>query len=460
MAKICKIAFSVAVCALVCLLTACSGASHSSDTRDLDEIVESGELRVITMVNSMSYFVSGDEDMGYEYDLVRNYADKIGVQVRLIVAQSIEEMKEMLLDGTGDVIAYRYACSKSNKEEMAFVDRTVQSYPVLVQRRAVEMATDVTDLVGRTIVSKKDNKYWLRLQHLNDELGGGIDIEAAPDSLSIDQLVLMVSKGEIPATVADVDLAKLSRMTLRNLDINLQIGLPQPMAWAVRKSSPKLLASLNAWGDKVVQSNFYKQTHQKYAKSRYYKDIHASIPRGALSPFDQHFKHYAPQIGWDWRMLASLAFNESHFDTNAISSVGALGLMQMMPGTGAKYGLDSNTIFQAEPAIAASTKYIAWLDRIYTSVEDPMERTKFVLASYNAGPAHILDARALATKYGENPNEWSVAEKYLMLKSEPEYYNDSVCTYGYFRGNHTVRYVNDVFDTYNQYLEKTEPKNE
>lgn len=455
-----KIASIALVCAFVVLSTGCGRKGSQGEDRDLPQIIEKGELRVITMENSLSYFVSGDEDMGYEYDLVRNYADHIGVQVRLIVAQSIEGMKSLLLDGQGDVIAYRYACSKENRQEMAFVRRTVQSYPVLVQRRTNDRVHDVTDLAGRTVYSKKDNKYWARLHHLNEEIGGGIAIEAAPDSLSIDQLVLMVSKGEIPATVADIDLAKLSRMTLRNLDIELQIGLPQEMAWAVRKTSPELLASLNAWGDNVVRSNFYKQTYQKYAKSHYYKNIHASIPRGALSPYDAYFKRYAPQIGWDWRMLASLAFNESHFDTNAISSAGALGLMQMMPGTGAKYGLDSSTIFQAEPAIAASAKYIAWLDKIYYQVDDTMERAKFILASYNAGPAHILDARALATKYGEDPNQWNIAEKYLMLKSEPEYYNDTVCTFGYFRGNHTVRYVKDVFDTYSSYLEKTNPHND
>ncbi len=459
MTKIREIAATALLGALVGLSVSCQRGLPADD-RDLPQIVEKGELRVITMENSQAYFVSGDEDMGYEYDLVRNYADHIGVQVRLIVAQSIDEMKTLLLDGQGDVIAYRYACSKKNREEMAFVRRTVQSYPVLIQRRTPDMAHSVTDLAGRTVCVQKGNQYWLRLQHLNEEIGGGIVIEPAPDSLSIDQLVLMVSKGLVPATVADIDLAKQSRMTLRNLDIALQIGLPQEMAWAVRKTSPELLASLDAWGDKVVQSNFYKHTYQKYAKSHYYKNIHAAIPRGALTPYDNHFKHYAPQIGWDWRMLASVAFNESHLDTNAISSAGALGLMQMMPSTAAKYGLDSVTIFQAEPAIAASVKYIAWLDKIYYQVDDPMERTKFILASYNAGPAHVLDARALATKYGENPNQWDIAEKYLLLKSEPEYYNDTVCSFGYFRGNHTVRYVKDVFDTYTNYLEKTTPHND
>ena len=124
----------------------------------------------------------------------------------------------------------------------------------------------------------------------------------------------------------------------------------------------------------------------------------------------------------------------------------------MMPGTGAKYGLDSATIFQPDAAIAASVQYIKSLNLIYRAIEDPEERIKFILASYNAGPAHIIDARALATKYGENPNLWSIVEKYLLLKNKPEYYNDEVCKFGYFRGKHTVRYVGDVFDTYNKYL--------
>lgn len=440
-----------AIFAFVAAFSACNSVENGV-SRDLADIVESGELRVITMENSLSFFVSGDQEMGYEYDLARNYADRIGVQVRLIVAHSISEMKQLLLSGYGDVIVYRYDCSSENRKELAFVDRTTLSYPVLVQRKGKDLITDATQLVGKTVVSKTDNKYWRRLHHLNAEIGGGIDIQSAPDTLTIDQLVQQVSQGKIPLTVADVDLARMSRVTMRNLDVSLQIGLPKTMAWAVRPSSSELLASLNAWGDEVVKSEFYQKLYKKYAKSRHYNDIRSLIPHGDISPYDAHFRHYAPQIGWDWRMLASLAFNESHFDTNAVSSVGALGMMQMMPGTAAKYGADSVTIFQAEPAIAASVKYIGYLSRIFQSVADSTERIRFVLASYNAGPAHVLDARALARKYGENADNWAVAEKYLMLKSEPEYYNDSVCSFGFFRGNHTVRYVKDVFETYEKYV--------
>lgn len=439
---------------LLILLVACRRESVTEMSPvDLEQIIERGELRIITMESSFAYFVDDDDEMGYEYDLALNYADHIRVAVKVIVAHSTEEMKTLLINGQGDVIAYRFPASHSNKEEFAFTNRRYDSYPVLVQFRSKNMVKDVTDLVGKEVYAKKGSKYWQRLVNLNKEIGGGIKLRAVDDSIPVDRLAILVSQRQIPMTIVDNDVAMLSRRNLRNIDISVPVGLPQDMAWVVRTSSPDLLASINAWSDEISQSRFYQQLYTKYySKSRYFTDISANIPVGAISPYDEFFKQNAKQIDWDWRLLAALAFNESHFDANAVSSAGALGLMQMMPGTGAKYGLDSATIFQPDAAIAASVQYIKSLNLIYRAIEDPEERIKFILASYNAGPAHIIDARALATKYGENPNLWSIVEKYLLLKNKPEYYNDEVCKFGYFRGKHTVRYVGDVFDTYNKYL--------
>lgn len=442
---------------LIFVVAALFGCGKSYKTAvvdgDLKEILERGELRVITMENPFAYFVDEDNEMGYEYDLALNYADYLRVDIKVIVAQSIEEMKTLLLTGQGDVIAYRVPSTRENRANMVFTNRRYDSYPVLVQLRSKKMVKDVTDLVGKEVYAKKGTKYWRRLINLNKEIGGGIIIKAVPDSVSTEQLVVMVSQHKIPMTVVDKEIAILGRSNLRNIDVSLPVGLPQETAWVVRKTSPDLLASINVWSDEISKSRFYRQLYTKYySKNRYFSDIQAIIPKGSISPYDELFKQYAKQIDWDWRLLAALAFNESHFDANAVSSSGALGLMQMMPGTGAKYGLDSISIFQAEPAIAAAVQYIKSLNLIYHAVEDQEERIKFVLASYNAGPAHVLDARALATKYGENPQIWHNAEKYLLLKNEPEYYNDEVCKAGYFRAKHTVRYVDDVFNTYNLYL--------
>jgi membrane-bound lytic murein transglycosylase F len=440
---------------VLCLaLTACRNSTKETDeSYDLHDIKERGELRVIISQNAISYFVNDEDEMGYEYDLVRNYADYIGVDIKLIVASSAKEMKQLLLENKGDIIASQFPCSKGNKQTLAFTNCRSNSFPVLVQPSSKNQVKYVTDLIGKKVCVKKNDKYWIRLKNLNEEIGGGIIIQLMNDSLSDDALIVKVSKQEIPMTIADNDIAEVFKNNLHNINISVQVGLSQERGWAVRKNSEQLLSSVNEWFMKIQNSRFYNKLHQKYYEGKFLdKTIIQNIPKGNISPYDSWFQKYAPQIGWDWRLLAALAFNESHFDTNAVSSAGALGLMQMMPGTGAKYGLDTITIFQPEPAIAASVQYIKSLNLIYRNIDNQEERIKFILASYNAGPAHIIDAQALAVKYGEKSNQWNIVEKYLLLKSQPEYYNDDVCKFGYFRGNHTVRYIEDVFNTYNRYM--------
>ena len=171
-----------------------------------------------------------------------------------------------------------------------------------------------------------------------------------------------------------------------------------------------------------------------------------------MSPYDNLFKKYAKDIGWDWRMLASQGYAESRFDTTVVSWAGARGLMQIMPRTARAYGLSMNRISNPEASISTATAIIRDLDKSLSRyVPDPEERKKFVVAAYNSGIAHIYDAIALARKYGKNPQVWSgnVAEA-LLMKANPDYYNDPVCKYGYFRGKETTNYVIKVFDMYNR----------
>ena len=124
-----------------------------------------------------------------------------------------------------------------------------------------------------------------------------------------------------------------------------------------------------------------------------------------------------------------------------------------MPTTAAAYGLDSVTIFEPEANIAAGVQYIKHLQNIYRKVDDEMEQQKFILASYNAGPAHILDAMALAEKYGKDPHVWyDNVEYYLMKKSDPVYYEDPVVKFGFYRGGQACKYVENVLNTYRKYL--------
>lgn len=165
-------------------------------------------------------------------------------------------------------------------------------------------------------------------------------------------------------------------------------------------------------------------------------------------PYIEHFKRNAPSVGWDWEMLAAVAYRESRFNPHTVSPGGAQGLMQLMPVTGRKFGLNDSTFFVPADNIAAGCKYIAHLQRFFRNVEDPAEQTKFVLASYNAGPAHIFDAQALARKYGANPYIWDDVEYYLQLLKLDEYYTDSVVQYGRFSARTTVSYVHNTLRVY------------
>ena len=171
-----------------------------------------------------------------------------------------------------------------------------------------------------------------------------------------------------------------------------------------------------------------------------------------ISPFDDLFKRYAKLIDWDWKLLASIAYQESKFDTILVSHAGAVGLMGLMPRTAEAFGLDAEFRTEAGGSISASVRYIQELKKYFPDVTNKNEKIKFILASYNAGQGHVLDAQALACKIGKDPAIWddNVAEC-LQLKSLPEYYNDSVCRYGAFQATETVNFVEEVMNRWREY---------
>lgn len=422
---------------------------------DLDSIRRRGILRVVTTEGAFSYYVdSKDRTQGYDYALASNFADYLDLEMELIVADDVPDMLDILERGEADIAAYRVAYLEKNRARFLFTEKGTYTTMVLVQRRGFYRVGDATELIGKTVLVPPESKYAIRMRNLNDEVGGGIDIKVVPDTVTVDDLMYMVSRGEADYCVADDDIAALNNTRLQNLDAGMKVSLPQKKGWAVRRDAPKLLDAVNAWQAEMADTKLVRRLRDVYiSHNTYYDRYKADIPKGAVSPYDDIFKRCAKEIGWDWRMLAALAWNESHFNPYAESLVGAKGIMQMMPRTAAKYGLDSVTIHDPERSIEAGVQYIKRLNMIFARVEDSEERIKFILAGYNAGPGHVLDAMALAEKYGENPYVWDGAvSKYLLLKNKPEYYKDPVCHSGFFRGKHTVRYVTDVYRTYEKYL--------
>jgi membrane-bound lytic murein transglycosylase F len=239
----------------------------------------------------------------------------------------------------------------------------------------------------------------------------------------------------------------------RKLDNRVVLGFTQRNGWMVKKGNDELIKQITAWSNLPETESLRMAINEKYYyRNPYFSKSKVRIPKGAISPYDHLFKKYAPEILWDWRLLASVAFHESGFDSSRVSYKGASGLMQLMPRTAYGFGLNRSNITNPEKNIEAGVQYIKSLNLLYRKIENKDERIKFILASYNSGPAHILDAMALAQKYGKNPHVWfDHVEYYLSRKNEPEIYKDDVCKYGSFRAGTTIQYVKNTLNTYHKY---------
>jgi membrane-bound lytic murein transglycosylase F len=194
---------------------------------------------------------------------------------------------------------------------------------------------------------------------------------------------------------------------------------------------------------------YRKYFKNKRSAERLDSDFFANFS-GKISPYDAMIKEFSDEIGWDWRLVASMIYQESRFNPQARSWAGAYGLMQLMPATGERFGVGPQSPLKMQ--IRAGLMFIKWLNERFIDIEDLDERQKFILAGYNVGLGHVLDARALAAKNGKDPDVWddNVAE-FLLLKSNPKYYTDPVVKYGYCRGTEPYQYVADIMDRYGHY---------
>jgi len=431
---------------------------------DLESIKEKGKIIVLTDYSSTDYFIYRGQPMGFQYEMLQQLANHLSVRLEVRVSRSLNESIESLRNGEVDLIAQNLAITKSRLHTIDFTEPLIQSHQVLVQRKpdnwrkmkeesmeAFMILTPVR-LKGQTVFVTKGSSAIIRLKNLSEEIGGDIHIIEVDESP--EQLIALVSEGEVPFTVCDNNIASVNSKYYPNLDISTAVGLQQDLAWAVQKGSTTLLTELNTWLTSFVQTPKYRKLYARYFESDKSLEIVESdfyaISTGKISPYDEFIRQYSEKVGWDWRLTASLIYQESRFKNNLTSWAGAWGLMQLMPATAKRFGVD--TISSPRDQIRAGTEFINWLDRLFSDIKDENERVKFVLAAYNIGPGHIIDARNLARKLGANPDVWeNNVDRCLLSKSNPKYYNDPVVKFGFCRGTETFKYVTEVLERYEHY---------
>lgn len=435
--------------------------------RDLEAIIADGKIRAVTNINQTSYFIYNGEPMGFNFELLKKFADHLDLELEIIARNDIDEAFLMLQNGDADILAIGLTVNSDRKEQMNFTAPIMQTRQVLVQRKPngwkrmkadgieAKLIRNQLDLSGRTIFVQKGSSYAQRLFNMERESGEDIDIIEVP--YDAEDLARQVADGQIEYTVCDENIASVMASLYPGLDIATPVSFPQKLAWGVRKDgSNELLDELNSWITGYSSTSAYAHLQAKYfrgvrpariASSKYFATI-----TGRVSPYDDIIRNYSDSIGWDWRLVASLIYQESRFNPSVESSRGAYGLMQVMPSTGQHFGLDVTR--SVENNVYAGVRYIRWLNNLYNDrVPDPEERIKFILASYNAGQGHVLDAMKLAEKNGLNPGKWdgNVA-LYLSRKSDPVFYDDPVVKHGNLReGDAVNRYVSDILARYEHY---------
>jgi membrane-bound lytic murein transglycosylase F len=442
-----------------------STSGDSSVSVDFDAIRKRGKLIAVTDYNSTNYFIYKGEPMGFNFELLKTFSDQVGIDLELVTENHMEHAIGMLNSGEADLIAMGITVNSTRKKEMLFTEPIDETRQVLIQRKprnwrsmsAMELdkmlIRNQLDIAGKTVYVQKGSSHAERMGTLADEIGESITIIEVP--YESEQLIKNVANGEIDYTVCDENVAQVNATYYPDIDISTPVSFPQNQAWGVRKeNSEKLLEELNSWIKVYKKTTSYALLHSKYFRnsrsSTIIKSDYYALNTGKVSKYDDLIRQFSDTINWDWRLLASLICQESRFDPNVRSWAGAYGLMQVLPVTGKRFGIDITS--SPKNNIKAGVMYINWLHSVFDpKIDDEDERINFILASYNAGPGHVLDAMKLAEKNGMDPQKWSDVETWLLKKSQPRYYNDIVVKSGYFRGTESVAFVSEIRDRYEHY---------
>jgi membrane-bound lytic murein transglycosylase F len=423
-------------------------------TDDLAAIKKRGVLRVLTRNNATTYFLWRGELLGFEYELAKRFADNHGLRLEVVVPPSRDLLIPWLLEGRGDIVAAAMTMSEKREAKgVAFSRHYNQVSEILVAPAGSEGLETVEDLNGRTVVARPSSSYWQHLEALRQQ---GIDVElvAAPETAETEELIDQVARGEIPLTVADSHILDMELTWRDDIEGAFPLGEPQQHGWVAREGNPQLLQAVNGFFKKEYRGLFFNVTYNKYFKNS--KRIRSHVEEridasgeSELSPYDELVRRYAEEYGFDWRLIVSQMYQESRFDPNAKSWVGALGLLQVMPRTAKELGIGD--LRDPQQGIHAGVQYLDWLRLRFEPELAMAERTWFALASYNAGVGHVRDARRLARQKGWDPDRWfDNVERAMLLLARKEYARKA--KHGYVRGHEPVNYVRQIRDRYLAYV--------
>lgn len=415
----------------------------------LDQVLELGELRVVTRDSPTAFVDSPDGPSGPEYDLVKAFADDLGVELVIEPVQSVSEVLPRLIEGEAHMAAAGLSTTPSRRDYVNFGHPYEMVDMHLVYKLGTGKPRSLEEVIGRTIevvagTSHVDTLVALKQLHPELTWTENADVEVAT-------LLARVAAGEVDFTIADSTEFSIQRHFYPDLRVALDLELGEPLAWAFPRDAGDTL--LDRADDFMIE--YERQGLLAKVKDRYYghtrkfdyvgtrnfiRHYESRLPR-----YRAMFEEAAAQWGVDWRLLAAIAYQESHWRAGAVSPTGVRGIMMLTEDTARYLGIDDrvdprNSIFGGAQYFARQT------ERVADSVEEP-DRTWMALAAYNVGFNHLKDARQIVEWQGGDPDAWIDISKALPLLAQREWY--SRVPFGYARGWEPVLYVNNIRAYYN-----------
>lgn len=394
-------------------------------------IRERGFLVALTDVNSLNYYIYRGEPMGYQLELLRSFSEYIGVPLKIIVANDIRKLYYYLDLNVADILALKIPVTYDGKKLVRLTHPFGTSRMMLIQRKqdvaksrsGVKFIRSYKDFNRDTIYIQRNPFASPLFKNFLRRAGRNVYL-AEVDDRNQEELVRKVAEGKIRFTVCSENLANVMVQVYSNIDAGFEVSRDYEYAWGTGTASDTLQAKINDWLDEIIKNKDLNEIYNNYYENQRvvnaFNSDYFSLKKGKLSPYDDLLRELSKRIRWDWRLLASVVYEESNFYTGQVSVHNASGLMQLMPETAGKYGIDSAS--SPKQQLMAGVKYLEYLNKqLPSEITDPKERINFLLASFNVGPGRVLAARSKAAANGKNPNKWNNSvDYYLTRKSKKD----------------------------------------
>ncbi len=435
-------------CAVLALVACDSKLNEAQkNTRSLAEIQESGILVVLTRNAPTTLYTDREEKQtGPEYDLVKSFAESIGVKVEFKIKNSIREIIAAVENAEGDLAAAGLTITARRQQKFIFGPAYQDVTQQVVCRRDNVQPDNIEELVGLKIKVIAGSSYVERLLVLRAQYPELAWEET--DSEDTEQLLRAVWQREIDCTVADSNIVDINRRYFPELIAPINLHESETLGWMMSAERGDLRSAIESWFEPYANSGELAVLQERYYgfvelfdyvdTRRFIERIRTRYPK-----YEKHFNEAAKKYGLSPLLLAAQGYQESHWRANARSPTGVRGIMMLTLDTARAMGVKSR--LDPRQSIFGGARYMAKLlkDRFEDQVQEP-DRTWLALAAYNVGRGHVHDAQTLARQQGLNPHLWSDVQQVLPLLSDKRYYRK--LKYGYARGNEPVRYVQRIRD--------------